>query len=158
MACTVGVADAKKLGIYEALMSGGGHELPMFTIYDVGAEPQKIPLQPVSQSGELSLGFYHPDVQTSLLTAAEDAGAEVWRGTPVRGLKGGAGGVTVSYQNGSLKSVDGRFVVGADGRDSVARSWAGFNVERAPMPRPAEQNTVGRSLIPQVQHLGTAGG
>lgn len=68
-----GVADAKKLGIYEALMSGGGHELPMFTIYDVGAEPQKIPLQPVSQSGELSLGFYHLDVQTSLLTAAEDA-------------------------------------------------------------------------------------
>ncbi|NQW16163.1 MAG: FAD-dependent monooxygenase [Chloroflexi bacterium] len=130
-----GVADAKKLGIYEALMAGGAHELPFFTVYGVGADPIRMPLQQLSQSGELSLGFYHPDVQTSLLTAAEDAGAEVLRGTAVRGLERGGEGVTVSYQNGSVKSVDGRFVVGADGRDSVARSWAGIDVVRGPQGR-----------------------
>jgi 2-polyprenyl-6-methoxyphenol hydroxylase-like FAD-dependent oxidoreductase len=71
-------------------------------------------------------------MQTVLLSAAEEAGATVRRGATVVGVSPG--------QTPSVRARDGdgehtfhaRLVVGADGRNSGCRNWAGFRVERDP--------------------------
>ena len=130
-----GVPEAKTLGIYELLRTTCGQEVRWWDIY-LGSQlmahrdfftttPHQSPL----------FGFYHPDMQEVLLTAAADAGAEVWRGAQVHNVRPGPIPTVEVEDNGQHKELYARLVVAADGRTSPTRHWAGFAVQRDPERR-----------------------
>ena len=84
-----------------------------------------------ARAGELT--FHHPAMQETLLRAAADAGAVVRRGVRAVDLAPGAAPrVHVQAEDGNAETISARLVVVADGRDSRARSWAGFTVNCNP--------------------------
>lgn len=121
-----GVAEAKELGVYEALMEAGGHLTPKMQIR---AGPAVMPLRNLLTESALqiaSLTMYHPDLQEAVLAAAEKAGAEVRRGVRVRNVTTGREPTVEIESDGGTETVSARLVVGADGRNSLVRKWAGF--------------------------------
>jgi 2-polyprenyl-6-methoxyphenol hydroxylase-like FAD-dependent oxidoreductase len=127
-----GVPEAKALGIYELLRSTCGLEVRWWDIYlgsqmlahrdFIATTPHHSPL----------FGFYHPDMQEVLLTAAAEAGAEVWRGTSVREVRPNALPTVTVEQDGWMSELQARLVVAADGRSSPTCKWAGFEVQHDP--------------------------
>lgn len=126
-----GVAEARALGIYERLRDACGLEMalwsaaigPLRTERDlVKTTPQQAPI----------LDFSHPRMQEELLAAAAEAGAEVWRGASVTAVQPGAVPRVTVERDGTTTELSARLVVGADGRGSRVRAWAGFTVERDP--------------------------
>jgi len=121
-----GCLDAQKLGIYDLLTSTCGHELPWWDNY-IG--PMQIMHRNVAETtpgGLPALAFNHPEMQETLIAAAENAGAEVRRGVRVKGLTPGAPPSVTVERNGGTEELTARLVVAVDGRGSVARKWAGF--------------------------------
>jgi 2-polyprenyl-6-methoxyphenol hydroxylase-like FAD-dependent oxidoreductase len=128
-----GVAAGRRLGIVDDLMAGGGRAIGHFNWYAMGQLTDRRPLAMTTPHGEESINIYHPDLQEGMLASAVKAGAEVKRGVPVQGISEQGGQWTVSYiEDGKQKSLTARLVVGADGRFSKMREWAGFEVERDP--------------------------
>jgi 2-polyprenyl-6-methoxyphenol hydroxylase-like FAD-dependent oxidoreductase len=74
----------------------------------------------------------HAQMQEVLLRRATAAGAEVHRGTVVRDVTPGAVPSVVFEHDGTVERRAARLVVGADGRASMVRKWAGFAVNRDP--------------------------
>lgn len=128
-----GVTEAKALGIYELLRDACGHEVQWWNSYS-GASSSVIrrDLAATTTHGAGLLNFYHPEMQEVLLTAADDAGATVWRGAKAAMVEAGAMPAVTVQQDGQLRTVTARLVVCADGRHSQARLAAGFSVNRAP--------------------------
>jgi 2-polyprenyl-6-methoxyphenol hydroxylase-like FAD-dependent oxidoreductase len=130
-----GVPEAKALGIYELLRTTCGLEVRWWDIYlgdemiahrdFIGTTPHHSPL----------FGFYHPDMQEVLLTAAAEAGAEVWRGAQVREVRPGRIPSVSVDRSGRREEVHARLVVAADGRSSSTRQWGGFEVQSDPQRR-----------------------
>jgi menaquinone-9 beta-reductase len=126
-----GVAEARELGLYE-LIRDVGHEVKFWDFYFgpggvkrrdlIETTPQRLPI----------LTFHHPDMQEAVLGAAVAAGAEVRRGAVVTLVKAGDVPRVTVEQNGHLETLTARMVVGADGRTSSVRGWAGFAVDRDP--------------------------
>ena len=127
-----GVAEMRELGIYELLHTTCGHELPWFDIYLGSARMSHRNLVATTPQQAPEFSFYHPAMQEILLQAALDAGAEVRRGAWVRDVKPGPPPIVVVEHNGQVHEVQARLVVGADGRTSMVRKWAGFTVRRDP--------------------------
>lgn len=117
-----GVAEANELGICGLLKEKCGHDVPYVEagsgLRDLRATTlQRLPL----------LSFPHQVMQETLLVAAENAGAEVRRGVSVAQIECGAEPAVVVNGHGRER-ISARLVVGADGRGSAARKWAGFPV------------------------------
>jgi menaquinone-9 beta-reductase len=117
-----GVAEAHELGIYGLLKETCAHEVPQVEggtgsgLRDLRATtPQQLPL----------LSFPHHVMQETLLAAAENAGAEVRRGVRVERIECGTA-PTVIVNGHSHERMSTRFVIAADGRNSAARKWTGF--------------------------------
>ena len=127
-----GVAETQALGLYELLRTTCAHETPWFGVYTgpefgeprdlITTTPQRLP----------AFTFYHPAMQEVLLQAAANAGAEVRRGASVRDVKLGSLPTAVIEQEGRIEEIQARLIVGADGRSSVVRKWAGFSVHHDP--------------------------
>lgn len=134
-----GVAEAKELGVYDALMAAGGHHP---TFFATRAGPMALPERKLLEDcamHEPQLTMYHPAMQEAVLKAAEAAGAEVRRGTKALAVIAGAE-PKVEIEGGAGKeTLSARLVVGADGRNSMVRKWAGFDVQEDP----AEQTLAG---------------
>ena len=84
-----GVAEAKELGAYDALMQAGGHHPSHWADY---AGPDPLPTRDFAEDTPQKLRglcIYHPRMQEALLQAAEAAGAEVRRGARVRHVESG---------------------------------------------------------------------
>jgi len=127
-----GVVEARELGIYDVLRDTCGHELPWLDIY---LGPEQIAHRNITATTSQQLpelAFYHPMMQEVLLSAAANAGAEVHRGATVREVRPGAVPAVVVEQDGQSEEVQARLVVGADGRASLVRKWAGFAVRQDP--------------------------
>jgi 2-polyprenyl-6-methoxyphenol hydroxylase-like FAD-dependent oxidoreductase len=129
-----GVAAARRLGVYESLVSAGGHEPVWWNTYAMGQRMQHRSLPETTPGGDKTLNIYHPDLQEVLLQCAAESGAEVRRGTRVTGLElaSGQSPRVVFEENGAAASESARLVVGADGRFSNVRTWGGFELERNP--------------------------
>jgi len=130
-----GVAEAKALGVYDLLVSTCGHELPWWDVYsgDTRTEHRNLPDTTPQRAPEFS--FFHPTMQEVLLQAAADAGAEVRRGAVVANVRRERSPIVVVEQGGHIDEIAARLVVGADGRTSLTRKWAGFTVQRDPDSR-----------------------
>ncbi len=126
-----GVAEAKALGLYDALMQTGHH--PQWWEVRLGAATVGMrDLTETTPQGLHSMTFYHPAAQEALLAAAQGAGAEVRRGARVREAKPGREPTVTFEHNGSTETASARLVVGADGRGSMVRKWGGFESREDP--------------------------
>jgi 2-polyprenyl-6-methoxyphenol hydroxylase-like FAD-dependent oxidoreductase len=127
-----GIAETQALGLYNLLRTTCAHEPPRFGLYTepefgeprdlIATTPQQLPV----------LNFYHPAMQEAVLHAAIEAGAEVRRGASVRDVRLGEVPTVVVEQEGRVEEIQARLIVGADGRGSVVRKWAGFPVHQDP--------------------------
>jgi 2-polyprenyl-6-methoxyphenol hydroxylase-like FAD-dependent oxidoreductase len=127
-AATWGWADAQKLGFYDLIRQNCGHQPAWWDTYigPIRVEHRDL----LADTGLPFLAFPHPAMQEMLLSAAAQAGAEVRRGVSVRDVKAGAPSRVVVEAHGKPEEFRGRLVVGADGRSSNVRTWAGFKVQR----------------------------
>ncbi|HZJ08233.1 MAG TPA: NAD(P)/FAD-dependent oxidoreductase [Trueperaceae bacterium] len=141
-----GAAELERLGLFAPARASVAIEIPTWvsTIAPMPASERHFPS--TTPSGLPALGFFHPELQEFLLDAAESAGAEVRRGARVvgvtpagdgdrggsRGPGGGRASVAVAGRAGGPAGVEARLVVGADGRGSRVRGWAGFTTQRDP--------------------------
>src|SRR5262245_16187019 len=127
-----GVAETQALGVYDLLRQSCGSEVPCWDTY---LGPERIEHRDyvaTTPSHTPFLTFYYPEMQEVLLQAAAARGAEVWRGAIVREVKPGVKPTVVIEHEGRREEVSARLVVGADGRASLVRKWAGFSVQRDP--------------------------
>lgn len=134
-----GVAEARRLGLVDTVLDRVGHVVGPWcnTVKPMPLSERDLPT--TTPSGENAIGFYHPELQEALLHAAGVAGAEVRRGFSVTAVEPGHGGglpgvvgVSRGTRVGGSERLAARLVVGADGRDSGVRGWAGFAVTRDP--------------------------
>ena len=140
-----GVAEARLLGLEEVLQSAGANPLAHWDSYQGGDRTGHRDLTRTTRVGEPVMACYHPALQTALLEHAQDSGAEVWRGARVTGLHSEDKNRPPSVsgrRDGKEFHLAPRLVVGADGRGSPTRGWAGFDVLRD-----QERNLVSGVLI-----------
>jgi len=78
------------------------------------------------------LNFYHPRMQEALISAAAKAGADVRRGALVTEVRQGPHPAVTFQHEGGTTEARARLIVGADGRMSATRKYAGFSIERDP--------------------------
>jgi 2-polyprenyl-6-methoxyphenol hydroxylase-like FAD-dependent oxidoreductase len=129
-----GVAAARRLGLVDDLVAAGGRTLSSWITYAQGEIDEVRDLCATTPHGAPALNLYHPDLQEALLRRAVSAGADVRRGATVTGLQAGPGrspAVTVEHE-GKTETIGAPIVVGADGRASQVRRWAGFAVNKNP--------------------------
>jgi len=129
-----GVAAAKRLGIHDELVAAGGHVSPNFVRVIMGQVTPPRDMRATTPGGDAMLNMYHPQLQETLLARATSSGATVMRGAAVLALDAAPGRApSVSFEHdGMQQTLSARIVVGADGRASRMRSWAGFEVSRSP--------------------------
>jgi menaquinone-9 beta-reductase len=123
-----GGGEARELGVYDLLRRNCAHDVPYVEAgmgpRDLAATtPQRVPM----------LSFHHPQMQETMLAAAEQAGAEVRRGVTVDRIETGKMPAVIT-NGGAHERIAARLVVAADGRGSVARKWAGFDVQEQSNP------------------------
>jgi menaquinone-9 beta-reductase len=125
-----GTWEAQQLGLYDLMVAANGMEIART---DEVLAPGPVKPRDNVAGTEFKLPrvcFCHEQMQERLAQAAEQAGATVMRGASVTGMKqGGAGSlpaVTFSSE-GKSRRATARLVVGADGRSSQVRKWAGFD-------------------------------
>jgi len=126
-----GVVETMALGLYDRLVSAGGHHVTRHVTYDETLAPETaeasvLPLSIFKDGvpGPLCLG--HPVHCQTLMTAAFEAGADVRRGVDVTGIEAGPAPRVVFEQAGETHTARGRLLVGADGRTSQVREAAGI--------------------------------
>lgn len=130
-----GVAETKRLGLYEALIAAGGHHLTRHVGYRPGWDPAEAERLAMDLGmfvegvpGPLCIG--HPHHCQTLFDEAGRAGADARRGVTVREIVlGAAPGVRFTDASGG-HSHTARLVVGADGRMSTVRRTAGVTLHR----------------------------
>ena len=127
-----GVAEAQELGIYDALLEAGGHELPWWTEYRGPEVAMRRNFAETTAQRLPAIGIYHPAMQEALIERAAEAGAEVRRKVTVKALRAGRTPAVVAETNGHTVELRSRLVVGADGRGSKVRSTARFHTRRDP--------------------------
>lgn len=143
-----GVADARLLGLDGALEQAVANPLTFWDSYNGPDRSGHRDLTRTTRAGEPVMACYHPALQAALLEHAENAGADVWRGARVNGVSASESGSLPSVsagRNGAAVELSARLVVGADGRGSPTRGWAGFPVNRDP-----ERNLVSGVLMDNV--------
>jgi 2-polyprenyl-6-methoxyphenol hydroxylase-like FAD-dependent oxidoreductase len=121
-----GVAEAQKLGIRDLLLENGAFEKQYFQLS--GFPVRDLKQTTLLQSGPLHL--CHPAMQEAVIDPARLAGATIWRGATVREIKPGDPPSATVEKDGSLQRLTARIVIGADGRNSPCRAWAGLNFVR----------------------------
>lgn len=126
-----GVREVRRLGLYDLLVSAGGHHVTTHITYDETKAPAEAEAKPLPLSifveevpGPLCIG--HPHHCQTLFDAAGRAGAETLRGVQTMGVSLGAA-PSVTFRHGDEeRTVTARLVVGADGRASQVREAAGL--------------------------------
>ena len=128
-----GVAEAKRLGLYDVLMEAGGHHLTRHCTYGDGVnatEAEVLDMSALSPESPGPLCLGHPTHCQTLHDAALAAGATVLRETNVDAITlGKAPSVTYTH-GGEQHTATARLVVGADGRGSIVRRAAGIPLHR----------------------------
>ena len=140
-----GVAEARLMGLDAVLEQAGANPLPFWDSYQGPDRSGHRDLTRTTLVKEPVMACYHPVLQDALLQHAGQSGAEVWRGARVTGLAiaSESSGPTVSLERkGAAIQLSARITVGADGRSSPTRRWAGF-----PMLQDPERNLVSGVLM-----------
>jgi 2-polyprenyl-6-methoxyphenol hydroxylase-like FAD-dependent oxidoreductase len=124
-----GVAEARELGLLDVLRRECATEIPCI---EMGFGPRDLRITTPQQLPGLS--FSHPQMQETLLAAAENSGAAVRRGVCVQKIEPGAQTKVVTGKNGHAETICAQLVVAADGRHSAARRWLGMETKKSGDP------------------------
>ena len=127
-----GVSAARALGIYERLVHSCGHQTRWWNNYAGPSLLRSRDLIETTPHRVGSFNFYHPAMQEVLLEVAERVGAEVRRGATVVHVAPGTPPSVTFHENHAPTTLQGRLVVGADGRHARMRTWGRFTVQRDP--------------------------
>lgn len=125
-----GVAEVQRLGLYDLLLSAGGHHITRHITYDETLDPAEaeaaiLPLDIFRPGVPGPLCLRHPLHCQTLFDAAVAAGAVGLRGVQVSGIVAGAAPQVTYQHEGRSHVARGRLLVGADGRTSEVREAAG---------------------------------
>ncbi len=124
-----GVAEARALGVADVLLKTCAKVVPWV---EMGFGPRNL-IETTPQK-EPFLTYCHPEMQEVLLAEAEQAGAQVRRGMIVEAVEPSANHAAVIARSAKAERISARLVVGADGRGSAVRKWAGFAIQKGPQP------------------------
>ena len=124
-----GVAEARELGVLGVLRRECASEVPWV---EMGFGPRDLRTTTSQQLSAVS--FSHPQMQETLLAAAEKGGAVVRRGVRVQNIEPGARPRVMTRTNGQAETISARLVIAADGRNSAARKWLGFTTKKSGDP------------------------
>jgi menaquinone-9 beta-reductase len=124
-----GVAEVRRVGLYDLLMSAGGHHIGRHITYDETLEPA------AAEAASLALNVFSPGVPgplclrhplhcQTLFDAAGGAGATTLRGVNVTDVSVGAEPRVTYEVDGETTTARGRLLIGADGRTSLIREAA----------------------------------
>jgi menaquinone-9 beta-reductase len=127
-----GVTEARALGLYDTLRHTCAHETPWLARYQGSTLLSRRDLVTTTTHRAGCLTFYHPAMQEVLLRVAADAGAAVQRQATVTQVAPGTSPAVSVRCDGKDAVFQARLVVGADGRQSQVRHWAGFMVSYDP--------------------------
>ncbi len=126
-----GVTETKRIGLYDLLMSAGGHHITDHVTYDESLAPADC------EAAALPLGIFAPDVPgplclghphhcQTLYDAATAAGAETLRPVIIDTITLGASPSVTYTHNGQQRTARAPLIVGAEGRQSEVRAAAGI--------------------------------
>jgi 2-polyprenyl-6-methoxyphenol hydroxylase-like FAD-dependent oxidoreductase len=126
-----GVAEVQRLGLYDLLMSAGGHHITRHITYDetvapAVAEASPLPLNIFKPGVPGPLCLRHPVHCQTLFDAAGAAGATALRGVNVIQTIAGEHPQVTYELDGETVEAGARLLVGADGRTSQVREPAGI--------------------------------
>ena len=128
-----GVAESRRLGLYDLLRNAGAHHVLRHVTYDESRTPAE------SEARALPLGMFVPDVPgplcighphhcQTLYDEAGRAGATTSRGLHVTKVVTGAAPSLCYEHNGTAHEVSAQLIVGSDGRTSTVRETAGIKL------------------------------
>ena len=130
-----GVAETKRLGLYELLRQAGGHHIKQHVTYDESrapetAESNPLPLEIFAEGvpGPLTIG--HPHHCQTLFDEALRCGAEGLRGVAVTDVTLGERPSVTYLKDGVEHTVHAPLIVGAEGRQSMVRKEAGIKLQQ----------------------------
>ncbi|GGE07405.1 hypothetical protein GCM10011529_12280 [Polymorphobacter glacialis] len=126
-----GVAETRRLGLYDTLVAAGGHHLTSHVTYDETRDPAEaeatpLPLGIFAEGVPGPLCIRHPVHCQTLFDAAAAAGAQALRGVTVQSVELGASPSVTYLHEGAEHTARAALVVGADGRQSSVRRAAGI--------------------------------
>lgn len=120
-----GVADARRLGVEHLLKEAGDIELIGVRRYEDGQPADAYAWETDSIDGVPERGFLHARLQEVAFAWAAEQGATMVRSAKaVAFARNGVSSVTVAQGDGQFEYA-ARLVVGADGKHSTVRRWAG---------------------------------
>lgn len=127
-----GVAEARRLGLLNAMLAGPARPLAYWRTRFAGVPPPA-PRRLAEEVGDDALAFFHPELQEALFAQAGAAGATALMGATALGVERTEGLAEVRFRlGGRQRTVRARLVVGADGRGSAVSRWGGFETRRDP--------------------------
>jgi 2-polyprenyl-6-methoxyphenol hydroxylase-like FAD-dependent oxidoreductase len=130
-----GVAEVRRLGLYEVLRAAGGHHLKRHVGYHEGGDPRASEEHSIDLGrfiegvpGPLCLG--HPKHCQTLFDAARAAGADARRGVHVTQVAFAPRPLVSFVDETGPQTASARLVVGADGRTSMVRQAGGVELHQ----------------------------
>jgi menaquinone-9 beta-reductase len=126
-----GVAEVQRVGLYDLLMSAGGHHITRHVTFDeawepAAAEATALPLGAFAPGVPGPLCLRHPVHCQTLFDAAKAAGATALRGVNVTAVSMGDHPAVTYELDGLTVQAKARLLIGADGRTSQVREAAGI--------------------------------
>jgi 2-polyprenyl-6-methoxyphenol hydroxylase-like FAD-dependent oxidoreductase len=122
-----GVREARRIGIADLLYQTCARALPAWDTYLNGSRVERRNLPESTLAECESMAFFHPEMQTALLSAAEKAGAHVLRGAQVEGVESGDQPRVTIRDAGRTRRDAARLVVVATGRGKTFRAKLGLS-------------------------------
>jgi len=133
-----GVAETQRLGLYDLLMSAGGHHLKRHIPYGDDVDIESAQAQTLAFAAFEGAGFKpplcmrHPHMCDVLNAEAIASGAELLRGVSDVEVTPGVSPVVRFHHEGRARELKPRLVIGADGRNSMVRRQVGIEEHRDP--------------------------
>jgi 2-polyprenyl-6-methoxyphenol hydroxylase-like FAD-dependent oxidoreductase len=132
-----GVAESKRIGLYDDLIAAGAHHLLRSITYGDAADPAQAEAAMLAMTallpgvpGPLCIG--HPAHCELLFALAKKAGATALRGVSESSVALGAAPSVTYTHDGATYTARCRMIIGADGRGSLVRRAAGIELHRDP--------------------------
>jgi len=125
-----GTAEAKSLGLGDALTQAGARQLRWCNHYLGAMQTERRDLPATTLTKTPVITFYHPAMQERILQTAESAGAQVKRGAEASLVTTGFPAKVHWNDNGHTEKAEARLLVIADGRNSPLRRSLGFEVKK----------------------------